>query len=139
MSVHIWVAPPIVYHDISFLTKLFSSYILLTENFDANVTANGRPYGIATIRIVNPYKKNLKHKETSSTLHPPIIPLVMKYLKNKTTIVIIAIISPSFPIFYATASNFNYKGVISYSSWVNDYSIFPWQDLLPTATIKNFP
>ena len=60
------LAPPIVSQAASFLTKLFSAIILLTENAKERVTASGNPSGIATIRIVIEIKKMSKNVFTCS-------------------------------------------------------------------------
>ena len=52
LSVHIYVAPPIVSHDSNFLTRLFSFTIFALEKLKDIETANGRPSGIATAIIV---------------------------------------------------------------------------------------
>lgn len=52
LSEHIVLAPPIVSHALSHLTKLFSSFILPTEYANAMVTASGKPSGTATTIIV---------------------------------------------------------------------------------------
>lgn len=54
LSEHIILAPPIVSHAYNFHTKLLSFIIFLTENAKVNVTATGRPSGIATTKTVNP-------------------------------------------------------------------------------------
>ena len=48
MSVQISLAPPMVSEAWSFLTKLFSSFIFITENAREIVTARGSPSGTAT-------------------------------------------------------------------------------------------
>ena len=48
----IWSAPPIVSDASSFLTRLFSYFIFITEYAREMVTARGSPSGIATTTIV---------------------------------------------------------------------------------------
>jgi hypothetical protein len=50
--VQISLAPPIVSEASSFLTKLFSYFIFITENASEIVTARGRPSGTATTMTV---------------------------------------------------------------------------------------
>lgn len=52
MSVQSSFAPPIVSDACNFLTRLFSLYILLTENAKLIVTARGSPSGTATTTTV---------------------------------------------------------------------------------------
>lgn len=52
-----FVAPPIISQEESSFTRLFSSFILFTENARAIVTAKGRPSGTATTIIVMAIKK----------------------------------------------------------------------------------
>lgn len=52
--------------------------------------------------MVKAYKKNLNHNFTSETAHPPLIPLVIKYLKSNIPKVEHETINPIFPILYAT-------------------------------------
>jgi len=81
----------------------------------------------------------LKHNFTSFIDHPPLIDLVIIYLINKIPRVDKATINPSFPIFCATAYNFNYNGVNSSYSNSNFAYILPAQLLLPTPVIIYFP
>jgi len=53
-------APPIVSQAYNFLTKLLSSYIFLTEKARDNVTASGKPSGIAITTIETPIIKKSK-------------------------------------------------------------------------------
>jgi len=48
LSVQIASAPPIVSHACNFRTRFLSYNIFITEYANDNVTANGRPSGIAT-------------------------------------------------------------------------------------------
>ena len=52
LSLHMLLAPPIVSQLARFLTRFYWSFLLLTENARAIVTANGRPSGTATTIIV---------------------------------------------------------------------------------------
>jgi len=51
------LAPPIVSQAYSYLTKFYSFSIFLTENAKDNVTASGRPSGIAITTIATPMIK----------------------------------------------------------------------------------
>ena len=48
MSEQIAFAPPMISQDLSYLTKFLSYNIFLTEYAKDNVTAKGKPSGIAT-------------------------------------------------------------------------------------------
>ena len=50
-------APPIVSDEANFLTKLFSSFIFMTEKAKDIVTASGRPSGTAITMTVTPRMK----------------------------------------------------------------------------------
>ena len=53
LSEHISLAPPIVSEDSSFLTRLFSFFIFITEKAKESVTAKGKPSGTAmTITVM---------------------------------------------------------------------------------------
>ena len=52
LSEQMWVAPPIVSEEASFLTRLLSCLILAEEKERERVTASGKPSGIATTMIV---------------------------------------------------------------------------------------
>ena len=52
LSVQIWVAPPIVSQELSYLTKLLRFRICALETLRDIVTARGNPSGIATTIIV---------------------------------------------------------------------------------------
>jgi hypothetical protein len=52
LSVQISLAPPIVSEASSFLTRLFSFFIFMTEKAREMVTASGRPSGTATTMTV---------------------------------------------------------------------------------------
>ena len=52
LSVQISLAPPMVSEASSFLTRLFSSFIFMTEKAKEIVTSKGRPSGTATTIIV---------------------------------------------------------------------------------------
>ena len=60
LSVQISFALPMVSEDFIERTRLFSSYILLTEKARPMVTARGRPSGMATTTIVMPKMKAFK-------------------------------------------------------------------------------
>lgn len=73
----------------SSLTKLFSSFILLTENARAIVTANGRPSGTATTIIVIAIKKLLITAYRLSTQRKqcsPITMLTTKWMRIATIV-----------------------------------------------------
>jgi hypothetical protein len=57
LSEHIIDAPPIVSQAAIFLTKFLSSNIFFVENAKDNVTASGKPSGIATTTTVIPMMK----------------------------------------------------------------------------------
>ena len=118
LSEQIFVAPPMISQEDNSFTRLFSSFILFTENAKAIVTASGRPSGTATTIIVIAIKKLFttayklsKHKKQAS----PITMSTTKWISN-ATIVNAAATVPIFPISSATVSSFYCKGVGGRSS-----------------------
>lgn len=68
LSVQIWVPPPMVSEAWSFLTKLFSFFIYMTEKAREIVTARGSPSGTATTTTVIDVMKALIIAEMLSLL-----------------------------------------------------------------------
>ena len=61
LSVQISLAPPMVSDASSFLTKLFSFFIFMTEKASEMVTARGSPSGTATtMTVIEIIKKSTK-------------------------------------------------------------------------------
>ena len=117
LSLQMLLAPPIVSQLARFLTRFYWSFILLTENARAIVTANGRPSGTATtiivIAIMNAlitiYNVLILRNSQSPLIHD----IMIWIIRAKNTRVATAV--PIIPISSATASNFYYSGVGGFS------------------------
>jgi hypothetical protein len=140
LSEQILVTPPIISQEDSYFTRLFSSFILLTEYAKAIVTANGSPSGTATTTIVTATKKlfiiSFKLSMQRKQCYPNII-LIIKCI-NIAHMVNAAAIVPTFPISSATVSSFFYKGVGGCSSCSFSFN-FPNYVYEPTVHTKIKP
>ena len=101
LSVQINVAPPIISQEESYLTKLFSSFILFTLQANDILTAKGSPSGIATTIIVTAVMKDFR---ISQTVPKHKKQCLLRYMsiakfKSKAPIVRAAATVPISPIF----------------------------------------
>ena len=85
------LAPPIVSQAYIFLTRFSSTNIFFTENASDNVTARGKPSGIATTMTVIARIKKLRSSGKSYfVFHSLDIPFSIAKRISKTTMIKIA-------------------------------------------------
>jgi ribosomal protein L9 len=101
------LAPPIVSQAYILRTKLLSFNIFLTEKARERVTANGKPYGIATTTTVIPkIAKSSIRMRSGPVCHLSFgsvaVPFTIANLIKSTITIKIAEYNPNFPISVAT-------------------------------------
>lgn len=139
LSEQIMLAPPMVSHAYSFLTKLLSFNILFTLKAKDKVTDKGKPSGIATTTTVTPIIKKFNISTKCFFSKEPAKYLSMENLTNRAPTMIIAEMKPNLPISSARFSSFFYKGVASTSPSLRIALILPSQLLSPTTNTKYNP
>mmetsp|Transcript_6400 Transcript_6400/g.5708 ORF Transcript_6400/g.5708 Transcript_6400/m.5708 type:complete len:236 (-) Transcript_6400:507-1214(-) len=125
----------------SFLTRLFSFFIFMTEKAKAMVTARGRPSGTATtITVMAIIRKETKAERVSMWRSSAVSSRAVEMMRFTVMAmkVRMATYTPIFPISLAMVSNLAWRGVSS-SSMFNFSSAMPDLVLVPTARIKATP
>ena len=121
-------APPIVSQAYNLRTRFLSLSIFFTEYAKDNVTASGKPSGIATTTTVIPMMKNYNTSAQCFPSHLSSSILSTAKRMRRTIIIKIAETNPKFPISIAIDSNFPYNGVASASFVCKSFDIFPKQE-----------